>query len=130
MFRKMNGLALMGGLGLVFAGLMACSSDDTTSSKVNGDPLVRVDSTVTYDSSGNKIVAYDTTQASVDSIVQIDPVTGETITIYDTVFVPADSTVQWVGNSSLIITEVAPVNLDWLDENGEDPGWEIGRAHV
>ena len=129
MFRKMNGLALMGGLGLVFAGLIACSSDDTTSSKVNGDPLVRVDSTVTYDSSGNKIVAYDTTQASVDSIVQIDPVTGETITIYDTVFVPADSTVQWVGNSSLIITEVAPVNLDWLDENGEDPGWvEIYNA--
>ena len=128
-FRKMNSLALMGGLGLVFAGLMACSSDDSASSKVPGDPLVVVNPIVTTDSNGNEVITYDTTHASTDTIIQYDPVTGEPIVIYDTVFVPADSTVRWVGNSSLIITEIAPVNLDWLDENGDDPGWiEIYNA--
>ena len=129
-FRKMNSLALMGGLGLVFAGIMACSSEDTTSSKNNEElPPIRIDSTVTYDSSGNRIVTYDTIPAKVDSMIQVDPVTGRKDTIYDTVFIPADSSVRWVGNSSLVITEIAPVNLDWLDENGEDPGWvEIYNA--
>ncbi|MBR5411588.1 MAG: CotH kinase family protein [Fibrobacter sp.] len=126
----MNSLALMGGLGLVFAGIMACSSEDTTSSKNNEElPPIRIDSTVTYDSSGNRIVTYDTIPAKVDSMIQVDPVTGRKDTIYDTVFIPADSSVRWVGNSSLVITEIAPVNLDWLDENGEDPGWvEIYNA--
>ena len=129
-FRKMNSLALMGGLSLVFAGIIACSSDDNTTSSQNGEDLpIRIDSTVTIDSSGNRVVTYDTIHPTVDSIVQIDPVTGKTVTIYDTVYIPADTTVRWVGNSSLIITEIAPVNLDWLDENGDDPGWvEIYNA--
>ena len=128
-FKKMNSLALMGGLSLVFAGLIACTSDDSTSSKNPDDLPVNITPIVTRDSNGNEVITYDTTQASVDSIVQYDPATGKTIVIYDTVFVPADSTVQWVGNSALIITEIAPVNLDWLDENGDDPGWiEIYNA--
>ena len=128
-FRKMNSLALMGGLSLVLAGIMACSTDDTTSSK-NGEELpIVIDSIVTIDSNGNRVVTYDTIHPTVDSIVQIDPVTGETVVIYDTVYIPADTTVRWVGNSSLIITEIAPVNLNWLDENGDDPGWvEIYNA--
>ena len=128
-FRKMNSLALMGGLSLVLAGIMACSTDDTTSSK-NGEELpIVIDSIVTIDSNGNRVVTFDTIHPTVDSIVQIDPVTGETVVIYDTVYIPADTTVRWVGNSSLIITEIAPVNLNWLDENGDDPGWvEIYNA--
>ena len=43
--------------------------------------------------------------------------------------VPNDSTVTWVGQSSLLITEVNPINYIWLDETGSDPGWvEIYNA--
>ena len=55
--------------------------------------------------------------------------TGDTIIKIDTIYMPLDTTLHWVGNSALLITEVAPVNLDWLDENGDDPGWiEIYNA--
>ena len=76
-FRKMNSLALMGGLSLVLAGIMACSTDDTTSSK-NGEELpIVIDSIVTIDSNGNRVVTYDTIHPTVDSIVQIDGVSAD-----------------------------------------------------
>jgi len=30
---------------------------------------------------------------------------------------------KWVGNSALVITEIATINLTWLDDKGDDPGW-------
>lgn len=40
-----------------------------------------------------------------------------------------DSTVTWVGQSALIITEINPINYIWFDETGADPGWvEIYNA--
>ncbi|MCF0221125.1 MAG: CotH kinase family protein [Fibrobacter sp.] len=66
---------------------------------------------------------------TVDIIPSIDPETGEIIYRYDTTYVTADDTLRWVGNSALIITEITPVNLNWLDETGSDPGWvEIYNA--
>ena len=129
-FRKMNGLALLSGLGLVFTGIMACSSEDTTSTREHENPLpARVESTVVIDSNGNQTTVYDTIPQYRDSSKTIDPVTGDTVYKYDTTFVPTDTTVHWVGNSALLITEISPVNLDWLDENGDDPGWvEIYNA--
>ena len=48
-----------------------------------------------------------------------------TDTIYDTtiVYLPPDTLIQWVGQSALRITEVAPLNVDFLDEEGNDPAW-------
>ncbi len=59
---------------------------------------------------------------------EVDP-DGNIKTVYDTIVVPQDTTITWVGNSSLRITEIAPLNTDWFDENGEDPSWvEIYNA--
>ncbi|MBO6075952.1 MAG: CotH kinase family protein [Fibrobacter sp.] len=56
-------------------------------------------------------------------IIQI--ITPENDTIPETTWVqlPPDTTVHWVGQSALRITEIAPLNLDFLDENGNDPSW-------
>ena len=119
----------MAGLGLAFAGLIACS-EDTTSSNRDKDPLpVKIETTTVVDSNGDTITRIDTITPHRDSSRTIDPVTGDTVYKYDTLYVPADTTVQWKGNSALVITEISPVNLDWLDENGDDPGWiEIYNA--
>ena len=47
----------------------------------------------------------------------------DTIIVYDTVYVPADTNISWVGQSSLRISEISSLNLDWFDENGDDPSW-------
>ena len=48
----------------------------------------------------------------------------DTIWVYDTVYVPVNNdTLIWVGQSSLRITEISPLNLDFLDEEGNDPSW-------
>ena len=129
-FRKMNSLALLSGLGLVFTGIMACSSEDTTSTREHTTPLpAKVESTKVVTPDGDTVVKIDTIPQTLDSVRQIDPISGDTVTVYDTSYVPADTTPHWVGNSALIITEISPVNLDWLDENGDDPGWiEIYNA--
>lgn len=56
---------------------------------------------------------------------------GDTVKIYvyDTIPAPKDTTPHWVGNSALVITEISPLNLSWLDEDGDDPAWvEIYNA--
>lgn len=127
--KKVNGFALAAGFGLVFAGLIACS-DDTTSSPREKDPLpVKVETTTVVDSNGNVVTRIDTIPGYVDSSKTIDPVTGDTFYKYDTTYEVIDTTLRWVGNSALVITEISPINLDWLDENGDDPGWvEIYNA--
>ena len=123
-FRRMNSLALMGGLGLVFAGIMACSTDDSETTR-NREPLpARVDTVIKIDPvTGDTSKEVVETPQTLDSTRQIDPVTGDTFYRYDTTYVPADTTLRVVGNSALLITEISPMNLDWLDENGGDPGW-------
>ena len=48
---------------------------------------------------------------------------GDTIYVKDTVTVYPDTSLRWVGNSAVIITEIASLNLDWLDLDGDDPSW-------
>lgn len=81
------------------------------------------------DSSGDTTYRIDTVHSIIDTITTIDTITGDTIKVVDTTYVPADTTVHWVGNSALLITEISPVNMKWLDEEGSDPGWvEIYNA--
>ena len=47
----------------------------------------------------------------------------DTVRFIDTVYIPQDTSLIWVGQSALRITEIAPLNTDWLDENGDDPSW-------
>lgn len=106
-------------------GFVACSDDDSAERPENlgpiaGDTIVVVDS-ITGESSS--VVVQQ------DSVRHIDPITGDTIYLVDTVYIPTDTTLKWVGNSALVITEIAPINLNWLDDTGEDPGWvEIYNA--
>ena len=53
----------------------------------------------------------------------IDPVTGDTIYVEDTVVVYKDTTLRWVGSSALLITEISPLNTDWRDLDGDDGAW-------
>ena len=129
-FNKIKGLAFIGGLGLVFSGFVACM-EDSTSNKNSDEPLpVRVDTVFQVDSiTGDTVTTIVETPGHTETVRTIDPVTGDTVWKVDTIYVPADTTVEWVGNSALRITEVSPVNLTWLDENGDDPGWiEIYNA--
>ena len=129
LFKKMNGFAVIAALGLAFAGLIACSEDTISSDREKDQLPVKIETTTVVDSNGNTITRVDTLSSQIDSSRTIDPVTGDTVYKYDTLYVPADTTVQWKGNSALVITEISPVNLDWLDENGDDPGWiEIYNA--
>ena len=47
----------------------------------------------------------------------------ETIQKVIPIYLPPDTMVKWVGQSSLRITEISPLNLDFLDEEGNDPAW-------
>lgn len=65
------------------------------------------------------------------SIVPVNPhfdttyeiIGTDTVRFIDTVYIPQDTSLIWVGQSALRITEIAPLNTDWLDENGDDPSW-------
>ena len=130
-FNKVNSLALMGGLSLVFAGLVACNDDSASHSRANDDPPPsKIDTVKKVDPvTGDTVTEIKETPATIDTVRTIDPVTGDTVPEVRIIYIPADTTVHWVGNSSLVITEISPVNLDWLDENGDDPGWiEIYNA--
>ena len=48
---------------------------------------------------------------------------GDTVYVKDTVTVYPDTSLRWVGNSAVIMTEIATLNLDWLDMDGDDPSW-------
>ncbi len=59
------------------------------------------------------------------SLEIINIVTSSNDTIRDTIirYLPPDTTIHWVGQSALRITEITPLNLDWFDEEGNDPSW-------
>lgn len=125
------------GLGLSLFALVACSGE-ATESRLDGVISPSQDASVkdsVYDKvvvdpvTGEQTVIKDTIHQKIDSSRVIDPVTGDTITKIDTIYVPKDTTLVWVGNSSLVITEINPINLNWLDDTGSDPGWvEIYNA--
>ncbi len=128
LIKKINFMAAMGCLGLAFFGLAACSDDSSTPSAPNSGSIVNP---VTGDTNTVVIdpVTGDTSLQYIDTTTHIDPITGDTIKKIDTLLIPLDTTMHWVGNSALLITEIAPVNLNWTDESGEDPGWvEIYNA--
>ncbi len=128
MLNRMNGFAIIGSLGIIFAGMVACSDDKTTSSREDDDLPAKIETTYVTDDEGNPVMKIDTIPQHIDSVRTINE-KGDTVYKYDTTYVPADTTLHWVGNSSLLITEISPVNLDWFDENGGDPGWiEIYNA--
>ncbi|MCQ2059996.1 MAG: CotH kinase family protein [Fibrobacter sp.] len=59
----------------------------------------------------------------------IDPVTGDTSYVDDTTAVYKDTTLRWLGNSDLLITEISPLNMNWKDLDGDDGAWvEIFNA--
>lgn len=59
-----------------------------------------------------------------DEIIRvIDPETGDTLYVRDTTVVYHDTTLRWVGNSALLITEISPLNADWKDLDGDDGAW-------
>lgn len=65
------------------------------------------------------------------SVIPLNPHTDTIIRVIGTdtvvetvvVYLPEDTVLRWVGQSALRITEIAPLNMDWLDENGDDPSW-------
>ncbi len=124
-FKKLNYLAALGCLGLSFASLVACVDEEAAAKPGNGNIVVGP--------SGDTLVVNpvtgDSSKQQIDTVTHIDPVTGDTIKKIDTLLIPLDTTMHWVGNSALLITEIAPVNLSWTDEEGGDPGWvEIYNA--
>lgn len=130
----MRNLCVIGAFAIAFT---ACttSGDDSTEIANNGnlipDVPSKVDSSKVYDpKSGDTVFVRDTLDAKVDSTIkEIDPETGDTLWLVDTIYVPRDTLVRWVGNSALRITEVVSINMDWYDEDGDDPAWvEIYNA--
>lgn len=124
--KKLNCLAALGCLGITVAGLLACAEEESVSKPNNGNNVV-------ISPSGDTVVVNpetgDSSKQQIDTTSHIDPITGDTIKRIDTLYIPLDSTIFWVGKSALVITEIAPVNLNWLDESGNDPGWvEIYNA--
>ena len=106
-------------------GLYACSDGESTGPIV--PPIESAGSNGGGNSSGGEPGVSSSSETDIDTIRKI--VNGDTV--YDTIHVrkPKDSVAYWVGNSALVITEISPLNLSWLDENGEDPAWvEIYNA--
>lgn len=125
----MKKLAVLSYLGLSMYCFYACSETVVSEDILDGPS--KIDTVLVVDpTTGDTMTKTDTLKPSgIDSVRVIDPTTGDTVYKKDTIYVTSDSTLRWVGNSALIITEIAPVNLDFLDENGEDPGWvEIYNA--
>lgn len=115
-------------LGSLLFGLFACDSGT--------DVLIPSSDSLARTSSGGEISSSEesakpgSSSSSDSSASVIRRIVGQD-TIYDTIYVypPEDSTPEWVGKSALVITEISPVNLTWLDEDGDDPAWvEIYNA--
>ena len=99
---------------LCMACFFACSSDGTTAK------AVAVDS---GNSSGSSAAPGPTAPGDSAGYTRVITETGDTIYVKDTVTVYPDTTLRWVGNSAVLVTEIASLNLDWLDLDGDDPSW-------
>ena len=121
--------SLLAGMSLAFALLVACSGEDASSSvdAINENPFVITTDTI-VDRHGDTIIRNDTGRKQIDTVMHITE-KGETLFVAETVYVGLDTTLHWVGNSALVITEIMTVNLDWTDEDGDDGAWiEIYNA--
>ena len=126
-------------VGAIAGALLACGSGESeevsqptsSTSETPIDVPPKVDTTEVIDpETGEVIQKVEISDPRIDTtIVGIDPETGDTVKRVDTVYIPRDTAVEWMGNSALRITEVVSINLDWLDEDGDDPAWvEIYNA--
>ena len=115
-------------VGSLCFGLWACSDDGNSESVVPASPGSDNPGSSDSQQSGSDNPA-SSGNTTIEERHVVDPETGEKITVYDTVYTPADTTLRWVGNSALRITEISPLNLSWQDEDGDDPAWvEIYNA--
>ena len=113
-------------VGMLALGMHACSDEE---SNPVSTPEESSGSSGGGKSNGGELDVSSSSVSGGDSVRTIDPETGDTVYVIVVDPVVKDTTVHWKGNSALVITEVSPVNLDWLDENGDDPGWiEIYNA--
>ncbi|MCQ2108432.1 MAG: CotH kinase family protein [Fibrobacter sp.] len=122
--KKIANIAALCCLGFCITGLVGCLEEDPVSQTGGNNNSGSDPSNPPVDPNTGKPM-----QSYQDTVTYRDSITGQIITKIDTFFLPEDTTLRWVGNSSLRITEIAPVNLDWLDEELKDPGWvEIYNA--
>lgn len=135
-FNTMRNLCVIGALASAF---IACttSGDESVNivsgnegNKVISDVPTKVDSIKEVDpKSGDTVVVPVISDPFVDSLIGDITEAGDTLWLVDTIYVPRDTLVRWVGNSALRITEVVSINMDWFDEDGDDPAWvEIYNA--
>lgn len=128
-------------VGVSVCGLIACGNGDNSTMEVDpiadgssssvllDVPSITSTSVVVDPQTGEEVHVTDTLDPEIVARIKDINEAGDTIWQYDTVFVPRDTLVRWVGNSALRITEVVSINLDWLDEDGDDPAWvEIYNA--
>ena len=122
-------LAFLAGCSLAFSLLVGCSGDDSASANnedLNNPFIVKTDTLV--NEHGDTVIVQDTMRQKIDTIMHITE-KGETTYVTEKIYVGLDTTLHWVGNSALLITEIMPLNLDWTDEDGDDGSWvEIYNA--
>ncbi|OIP46922.1 MAG: hypothetical protein AUK31_07505 [Fibrobacteres bacterium CG2_30_45_31] len=110
-------------LSLTLTLLVGCGNDSSENAdpEISSSSNVELSSGVILNSSSSKITGDSSSSSSSissSSGIQGSSSSGEVL-----------PQVKWVGNSALVITEIATVNLTWLDDQGEDPGWiEIYNA--
>ena len=120
---------VLAGMSLAFALLVACTGEDASSAvdPMADNPFIITTDTI-VDRNGDTIIRTDTAREHIDTIMHITE-KGETTFVAETLYVGLDTTLHWVGNSALLITEIMTVNLDWTDEDGDDGAWlEIYNA--
>ena len=137
MIRSKNWIREIVSLAAAFgtAFVIGCADDNGDSAFVNNAqiPTPGPDCTTTscqetvVNPGGDTTIKDNPISPHVDSMVVV--VGTDTVLVYDTTYVPQDTSLRWVGKSALRITEISPRNLDFKDENGDDPSWvEIYNA--
>ena len=137
MIRSKNWIREIVSLAAAFgtAFVIGCADDNGDSAFVNNAqiPTPGPDCTTTscqepvVNPGGDTTIRDNPISPHVDSMVVV--VGTDTVLVYDTTYVPQDTSLRWVGKSALRITEISPRNLDFKDENGDDPSWvEIYNA--
>ena len=123
-------VSLMAAFGAAF--MVSCAEDNdngfsspianSSSGGITCLPPACIDSITVIGPNGDTSHVQDPIKSHIDSMRVVDE-KGDTVYVYDTTYVPVDTSRRWIGNSALRITEISPLNLDWLDENGDDPAW-------
>ncbi|MCQ2062601.1 MAG: CotH kinase family protein [Fibrobacter sp.] len=124
-------------IGFALVVVSGCSSDDSSTSADEQNASVLDDAANNDGNPGDvgdepPVIGGSPDDSNGDTFIVTHPDVdekGDTIIVIDTIHRPVDTSLHWVGNSALVITEINALNLDWLDENGDDPSWvEIYNA--